>query len=88
MTNVPVCQSCEMPMDEPSKFGTEAGNVQSEDYCVHCRKDGEFTYDSTLEEAIESNIPFLIKFGITKTEDEARAMLSESMPKLKRWATA
>jgi hypothetical protein len=30
----------------------------------------------------------VIKGGFAKTEDEARAMLKESMPKLKRWATA
>jgi hypothetical protein len=88
MTNVPVCQSCEMPMDEPTKFGTEAGGVKSEDYCVHCRKDGAFTYQTTLEAMIEDNIPYLVKPGIAKTEEEARAMLSESLPKLKRWASA
>ena len=86
MNKSPVCQSCEMPMDAPDKFGKNADGGQCEDYCCHCWQNGKFTYESTLEEAIESNIPFLVKYGVVKTEQEARAMLQESMPKLKRWA--
>jgi len=81
------CQSCEMPMTEPTHFGTEADGGKSDDYCCHCWKDGKFTYESTLEEAIEDNIRFVLQKGIAKTEEEARALLQESMPKLKRWAS-
>ncbi|MCL1972112.1 MAG: zinc ribbon domain-containing protein [Endomicrobia bacterium] len=75
-----------MPMDEDAKFGTNADNGKNGDYCCYCWKDGKFTADITLDEAIERNIPFVIKAGAAKTDDEARAMLKGFMPKLKRWA--
>jgi len=85
----PVCQSCEMPMAKPNDFGTNTDGTQNGDYCRHCWKKGGFSNKNlTLEKAIENNIPFLIRGGIAKTEEEARAILKESMPKLKRWATA
>jgi len=82
----PLCQSCAMPMDAPDKFGLEADGRQNEDYCCHCWKKGKFAYDSTLEQAVENNIPWW------KSEDEsddvARARIMEVFPKLKRWAKA
>ena len=81
-----VCQSCEMPMTKAEDFGTDADGGKSDDYCVHCWKKGKFTYHTTLEEIIEDNIKYVIKAGEAKTEEEARAMLQASMPKLKRWA--
>lgn len=88
MENTPICQSCGMPMDEPAKFGADADGGKNSDYCCYCWKDGKFIEDMTLEEAIEGNIPFIIEAGESKTEDEARAMLKEFMPTLKRWKTA
>ena len=80
------CQSCGMPMREPGDFGKNADGSQNEDYCRYCWVDGEFTAKGiSLEEAIEGNIPFVIEAGVVKTEDEARAMLKEFMPTLKRW---
>jgi len=83
---VPICQSCEMRIPESSKFGTNADGSKSDDYCCYCWKKGKFTNNMTLEQAIEDNIRFVLEHGEAKTEDEARAMLRESMPKLKRWA--
>ncbi|MCL2599723.1 MAG: zinc ribbon domain-containing protein [Treponema sp.] len=87
-TNVQGCQSCEMPMTKPEDFGKNADGSRNEDYCCHCWENGAFSGDPdwTLEKAIEFNIPYVIEGGFAKTEDEARAMLRESMPKLKRWA--
>jgi len=87
--DAPICQSCEMPMTKPGDFGLDADGSKNRDYCCHCWKKGGFTSKNlTLEKMIEINVPFVIKGGFAKTEDEARAMLKESMPKLKRWATA
>ena len=80
------CQSCGMPMNTPEDFGTGADGSPCADYCCHCRQNGEFTDNgTTLAEAIEGNIPFIIEAGEAKTEEEARAMLQEFMPTLKRW---
>jgi hypothetical protein len=84
---VSVCQSCEMPMEEPAQFGTNADGCKSDDYCVYCWKNGRFTEpNKTFTAAVEFNIPFVLKAGLAETEDEARIMISESMSKLKRWA--
>jgi hypothetical protein len=84
---LPICQSCEMRMPEPDKFGTNADGSRSDDYCCYCWKNGKFTDPNrTLEQAIEDNIRFVLEYKIAETEDEARAMLKESMPTLKRWA--
>ncbi|MDR0443334.1 MAG: zinc ribbon domain-containing protein [Treponema sp.] len=86
---VPRCQSCEMPMDESKKFGTNADGGKSDDYCCYCWKKGKFTEPKkTFDAAVEFNIPFVLKAGTAKTEDEARSMIKKSMSKLKRWASA
>ena len=74
------CQSCYMPMDAPEKYGTQADGSKNEDYCCHCWQGGKFTYEQTLQEAVESNIPWW------KSDDVARARIMEVFPKLKRWA--
>jgi len=81
--NVLHCQSCYMSMDAADKFGTEADGTKNEDYCVHCYGNGAFKWESTLEQAVESNIPWW------KSEDEsddvARERIMEVFPNLKRW---
>jgi len=75
-----------MTMAELSEFGTNADGSRSEEYCCYCWENGAFLEpNQTLEGAIESNIPYLIEYGMAKTEDEAREMLQETMPVLKRW---
>jgi hypothetical protein len=76
-TNTPFCQSCGMPMNNPEDFGNE-------EYCCYCFKDGVFTLpDITMEQMIEKLVPFALQMGMT--EDQARKMGYENLPKLKRW---
>jgi len=86
MQDVINCQSCYMPMDTADKFGTEADGNQNKDYCCHCWKDGKFTYTSTLEQAVEDNIPWWK--SEEESDDVARARIMEIFPKLKRWANS
>jgi len=82
------CQSCAMPLTKPEDFGTEAGGVPSEDYCVYCRKDGKFEGDCTMEEMVEGCIPFCLEAGVYPDADAARAGMMAFFPQLKRWAAA
>jgi len=77
------CQSCYMPMDSAEKFGSEKDGSQNNDYCCHCWKNGKFAYKSTLEQAVESNIPWWKEEG--DTDDDARKRIMEVFPTLKRW---
>lgn len=72
-----ICQSCGMPMKNPEDFGNQ-------EYCCHCFANGQFTKpDMTLEEMIEHLVPFTSQMDMT--EDQARKMAWEKLPKLKRW---
>lgn len=83
-----ICQCCAMPIDE-STFGTEANGNKNEEYCLYCYKDGQFTSDCTMDEMIEHNLNYLDEFNndseVKYNKDEARAMMKEFFPQLKRW---
>lgn len=79
-----ICQSCGMPM-KAGDFGTNSDGSASGDYCKYCFSNGGFIKDQTLEEAIESCIPFLIQDGECETEEQARTLLQKTFPNLKRW---
>lgn len=82
-SNVKVCQSCGMLMDSSQQYATEKDGSKNEEYCVYCYQDGAFAKDETLEEKIETCIPFIVEEGMT--EEEARQHLNEKLPQLKRW---
>jgi hypothetical protein len=85
--NMAFCQCCAMPMDVPGEFnGTEADGSINEDYCVYCYKDGAFTApNTTMEEMIEICVPNMVSSNEGMTEDEAREMMRQFFPGLKRW---
>ncbi len=84
------CQSCGMPLDTNDVRGTSTDQSLSEDYCIHCFKDGKFTMDCTMEQMIEHCAQFVDLFneGAEKkvTKEEAIIGMKEYFPTLKRWA--
>ncbi|MCC8122236.1 MAG: zinc ribbon domain-containing protein [Oscillospiraceae bacterium] len=78
-----ICQSCSMPLTKDEDFGTMRGGGKSDEYCVHCLKDGEFTQDITLEQAIAQCVQYADMAGVTK--EEALAYAKQVFPTLKRW---
>ncbi len=79
-----VCQSCGMPMNMPSDFGTNKDGGPNVEYCHYCYKDGSFTDKGiTMEEKIEKNIAIAEKMGMPK--EQASALANSTIPKLKRW---
>lgn len=81
----PICQSCAMPM-EPTEYGTNQDGSANTEYCKYCYENGAFSRDETLEEMIASCVPFMATPESGLSEEQARAMLNEQLPKLKRWA--
>lgn len=79
-----VCQSCGMIMVE-NDLGNNADGSKNVEYCKYCYADGHFIKDETMEEMVESCIPFLLKDSECKDEVEARQTLTEELSKLKRW---
>ena len=73
-----------MPMMKPEDFGTDINGSKNEEYCAYCLQNGKFTSDVTLEQMIERLAAMHDQMEMT--EEEARKMASENLPKLKRWA--
>ena len=78
-----ICQSCSMPLSNAEDFGTVKAGSKSDDYCVHCLKNGEFTQDITLEQAIAQCVEYADMAGATK--EEALVYATNLFPTLKRW---
>lgn len=83
--NEKTCQSCGMSMSGEDMFGKNSNGSKNEDYCCYCYPNGDFSKDETMEEMIETCIPFMIEDGICKDRESAKAMLMSILPNLKRW---
>ena len=80
------CQSCSMPLNDESVWGTEADGSKTSEYCVYCYRDGTFTQpDITMEQMLESCVPHLVKDGLD--EQRARDILQGALPHLRRWSS-
>lgn len=79
-----VCQSCGMIMEEHER-GTNFDGSVSEDYCKYCFNDGKFGKDETMEEMIESCIPFRVNEQEGIDQEAARKEMLRTFPNLKRW---
>lgn len=78
------CQCCGMPMDN-EVYGTEKDGTSSQDYCQYCYDKGEFTFHGTLDEMIEICVEPMVKSNAGMTAEEARGMMKQFLPSLKRW---
>lgn len=79
-----VCQSCGMPLEDPSLLGSERNGSLSHNYCIYCYRNGAFEQPGiTIDEMIEKCILFMVAEGFDK--EEARQMLSEFLLGLRRW---
>lgn len=78
-----ICQSCGMEMHSDD-YGKNADGSVNTDYCKYCYPDGSFGKDETMEEMIESCVPFYVGKEF-ETAEEARAYLAKLYPALKRW---
>lgn len=80
------CQSCGMPMGKTDEmYGTNADGSKIQDYCKYCFENGAFTQESTMEEMIEICVPHMASANSGMSEDQARKMMQEFFPTLKRW---
>lgn len=77
-----------MPLSDSVKGPNADGSI-SEDYCMYCYKDGEFTQDMTMEEMLEHCAQFTDEInrqsGQNLTKEEAKEQMRRYFPNLKRW---
>ena len=81
----PFCQSCGMPLVKAEDFGTDQSGFHVNDYCRHCFANGGFTHpDATMQEMLDVCVDIMAKQGFM-AEDAARDLMTETLPRLKRW---
>jgi hypothetical protein len=74
-----------MPLVKPEDFGTAADGMRSNDYCRYCYPNGAFTDPNiSLQGMIDRCVGIMAQQGIMP-EGQARALMSATLPKLKRW---
>lgn len=79
------CQSCGMPLADPGLLGTNADGTLNTEYCLYCYREGDFTADLTMEEMIETCVPFMVQAHPELSAQKAHEMMRQVLPQLKRW---
>lgn len=83
----PFCQSCAMPLSKPEDFGTDVTGYRVNDYCNYCFKSGVFTDpDISMRGMIDKCVDVMVRKEIMPAA-QARSLMSEMIPRLKRWRT-
>ena len=78
-----ICQSCAMPLEKESDFGTDKNGKINKNYCKYCYTKGEFSVNCTMQEFIEMCSQFGEQAGMTN--EQMKAYCEAVFPKLKRW---
>lgn len=78
-----ICQSCTMPMTSEEVKGTEKDGTISQEYCIYCYQDGEFTHPKISFVQMENFIKVKMK-ELHIPEDLIQKSLYV-LPHLKRW---
>jgi transcriptional regulator with XRE-family HTH domain len=76
-----VCQCCGMPLED-SILGHNKDGSLNEEYCQWCYADGTYTY-SSMDDLIDVCAVHMAGDGFS--EEQARAYLKETLPKLDYW---
>jgi len=83
----PFCQSCGMPLEKPDVFGTAGDGFRINDYCHFCFQNGAFTDPNiSMQGMIDKCVDIMAQRGIMP-EAQAKALMTEIIPRLKRWQT-
>jgi hypothetical protein len=84
----PSCQSCGMPLEQPEDCGSARKGLRVNDFCHYCFQDGAFTEpEISMQEMIDKCVRVMVREEIMP-EPQARALMAEVIPRLKRWQTA
>lgn len=81
------CQSCGMPLNDTELYGTEADGSKTEEYCKYCYEGGKYTDNYTMEEMIAACAGNMAEANKEMDVEEAKKMMREFLPHLKRWQT-
>jgi len=84
MEQINICQSCGMPMDDDTDYGTNEDKSPSYDYCTHCFQEGKFVFETdSIEEFVDKMLQ-----AMESNEDAPEMKKEEAVIMLKglgRW---
>jgi len=81
-----MCQSCGMPIGKDELKGSEADGSKSQKYCVHCYKEGKFTWPGATAAQMQT---FCMGILTKKHWPTFMARLATNgIPKLECWKKA
>lgn len=81
------CESCGMPLADPSLLGTEADGSPATRYCKWCYEDGDYTApEITMGEMVDVCVGHMSTPGSGFSEAEARDYMERLLPQLERWS--
>lgn len=83
MDLIQFCQSCSIPLDQPSLQGTEEDGRLSTDYCKYCYQQGKFTDGANTIEEMRSAI--ISRMGSENIPEDLIASATARLSGLKRW---
>jgi len=76
-----------MPLTKPEEFGADQSGYRVNDFCRHCYANGAFTEPGiSMDGMLERCVRMMDTQGIMPAP-QARAILADVMPRLKRWRT-
>lgn len=83
-----MCQSCAMPLEKASDFGTEKDGSASKEYCHFCYQNGEWVNpEMTIQDAVKQGHQAIDGMQANPVKKWFMKKGCEMMiPKLKRWA--
>jgi len=77
-----------MPMNSTEVFGTNSDGSKTEEFCTYCFQNGKFTApDITVQEMIDKCVSIMNQQKIMP-EEQARDLMTKTIPNLNRWKTA
>jgi hypothetical protein len=76
-----------MPLEGPADFGTSCDGLPVSDYCHFCYQHGSFTEPHITESVMIDRCSQLLAHRRQIAPDQAEALVSKTIPTLKRWRT-
>ena len=86
MPKGPFCQSCGLPLESPTLFGTDATGIRINEYCIYCYHNGAFTEPAVSRDEIIARMADHLVKGEHLHPMEARTIAERFVPNLKRFA--
>ena len=75
-------------MNSGEMFGTNSDGTKTDEFCTYCYQNGQFTAPGiTVQEMIDKCVSIMVQRNIMP-EEQARDLMTKTIPNLNRWKTA